>query len=180
MKNKILERYDKNLENEFIIDISASKVEDLYSIYDKKSTFIKKDLDEDFEKYLIQSVQEIGNHPFVIKFYFTQTPSIETKEKLKNSIKNYFEYLQHLEQNMLKEQVKNSSIFIIIGFVFVALALILSDSEKFFIKLLSEGVMVAGWVSLWEAMATILIKWLPLKNKLKILNKISNAKIKFG
>jgi hypothetical protein len=81
---------------------------------------------------------------------------------------------------MLKEQVKNSSIFIIIGFVFVALALILSDSEKFFIKLLSEGVMVAGWVSLWEAMATILIKWLPLKNKLKILNKISNAKIKFG
>ena len=81
---------------------------------------------------------------------------------------------------MLKEQVKNSSIFIIIGFVFVALALILGDSEKFFIKLLSEGVMVAGWVSLWEAMATILIKWLPLKNKLKILNKISNAKIKFG
>ena len=40
--------------------------------------------------------------------------------------------------------------------------------------------MVAGWVSLWEALATILIKWLPLRNKLKIFKNISNAKIEFN
>ncbi len=179
MKNKIIERYEQTQDNELIINISSNKIEDLYSIYDKKSTFIKKDLDDDFENYLIQSVEEISNHPFIIRFYFTEPSQEDINEKLKNSIKNYFDYLQHLEQRKLKEQVKNSSIFIIIGFIFVAIALILGDNEKFLLKLLSEGSMVAGWVSLWEAMATILIKWLPLRNKLKVLNKISNAKIEF-
>ncbi|MDN5055543.1 hypothetical protein [Aliarcobacter butzleri] len=43
MKNSILEKYDKNLNNEIIIKISTSKIENLYEEYDKKSTFIKKD-----------------------------------------------------------------------------------------------------------------------------------------
>ena len=128
---------------------------------------------------ITESVEEIGNHPFIIRFYFSEQSQENINEKLKNSIKNYFDYLQNLEQRKLKEQVKNSSIFIIIGFIFVAIALILGDNEKFLLKLLSEGSMVAGWVSLWEALATILIKWLPLRDKLKVLNKISNAKIEF-
>lgn len=179
MKNKIIERYEQTKDNELIINISAQKVEDLYSVYDKKSTFVKKDLDDDFENYLIQCVEEIGNFPFIIKFCFNEPSLEDTNEKLKNSIKNYFDYLQHLEQRKLKKQVKNSSIFIIIGFIFVSFALILGDTDKFLLKLLSEGSMVAGWVSLWEALATILIKWLPLKNKLQVLTKISNAKIEF-
>ena len=39
--------------------------------------------------------------------------------------------------------------------------------------------MVAGWVSMWEAMAILLIKWLPLTKKLKLFKKISLAKIEF-
>ena len=59
MKNSITNRYDKNSNNELVINISAAKVEDLFEDYDKKSTFIKKDLKESLEKYLIQSVEEI-------------------------------------------------------------------------------------------------------------------------
>ena len=70
MKNSITNRYDKNSNDELVINISAVKVEDLFEDYDKKSTFIKKDLKESLEKYLIQSVEEIGNYPFIIKFYF--------------------------------------------------------------------------------------------------------------
>ena len=44
MKNSITNRYDKNPDEELILNISASKVEDLFEDYDKKSTFIKKDL----------------------------------------------------------------------------------------------------------------------------------------
>ncbi|ABV67084.1 hypothetical protein Abu_0819 [Aliarcobacter butzleri RM4018] len=35
MKNSILEKYDKNLNNEIIIKISTSKIENLYEEYDK-------------------------------------------------------------------------------------------------------------------------------------------------
>lgn len=177
MKNSILERYDKNLNNEIIIKISTSKIENLYEEYDRKSTFIKKDLKDDLENYLIESVEEIGDYPITINFYFDEKSDYSSDKRLKNSIKEYFNYLQFLEHKKMKEQLKNSFIFLIIGFIFVSISFILSENESFFYRLISEGTMVGGWVSLWEALATILIKWLPLKNKLKIFKKISNAKI---
>ena len=180
MKNNITNRYDKNQNDELVINISAAKVEDLFEDYDKKSTFIKKDLKESLEKYLIQSVEEIGNHPFMIKFYFDEISNEESNKKVRNSIKDYFEYLQYWEQRKMKEQIKNSFIFFIIGFIFVSISFNLAENEKFFIKLISEGAMVGGWVSLWEALATILIKWLPLRNKLKIFKNIFNSKIEFN
>lgn len=180
MKNSITNRYDKNSNNELVINISASKVEDLFEDYDKKSTFIKKDLKESLEKYLIESVEEIGVHPFIIKFYFDETSDEESNQKVKNSIKDYFDYLQYWEQKKMKEQLKNSFIFIFIGFIFVSISLNLGENEVFIYKLISEGAMVGGWVSLWEALATILIKWLPLRKKLKIFRNISNAKIEFN
>ena len=180
MKNSITSRYDKNSNNELVINISAAKVEDLFEDYDKKSTFIKKDLKESLEKYLIQSVEEIGNHPFIIKFYFDEISNEESNKKVRNSIKDYFEYLQYWEQRKMKEQIKNSFIFLIIGFVFVSISFNLAENEEFYLRLISEGAMVGGWVSLWEALATVLIKWLPLRNKLKIFKNIFNSKIEFN
>ena len=180
MKNSITNRYDKNSNDELIINISAAKVKDLFEDYDKKSTFIKKDLKESLEKYLIQSVEEIGNHPFMIKFYFDEISNEESNIIVRDSIKNYFEYLQYSEQKKMKEQIKNSFIFLIIGFVFVSISFNLAENEEFYLRLISEGAMVGGWVSLWEAKATVLIKWLSLRNKLKIFKNIFNAKIEFN
>ncbi|MFV7791312.1 hypothetical protein ACNO6Z_10730 [Aliarcobacter lanthieri] len=176
-KNSILERYDKDENGNLIIRIHTPKVEDLYENYDKKSTFIKKDLKEDLEDYLIESVEEIDNNPFKIVFYFDEKSTSATEDRLKISIKEYFEYLQYLKKIKIKESIKNSLIFIVIGFILVAFAFILSENEDFIIKLLSEGIMVGGWVALWEAGAILLINWIPLKKELNIFKKISNANI---
>lgn len=125
------------------------------------------------ERYLIESVEEIGKYPFVIKFYFDEISDEESNQKVQNSIKDYFDYLQYLEQKKKKEQLQNS-------FIFVSISLNLSENGVFIYKLISEGAMVGGWVSLWEALATILIKWMPLRKKLKIYKNISNAKIEFN
>lgn len=177
MKNSILERYDKNQNDELIIKIHTTKIEDLYEDYDKKSTFIKKDLKDDLEHYLIESVEEIGENPFVINFYFDEKGNFATEGRLKSSIKEYFDYLQFLERKNMKENLKNSFIFILIGFILVSISFNLSEKEDFIFRLISEGLMVGGWVALWEAMAILLINWLPLKKRLKIFQKISNAKI---
>lgn len=99
MKDSIIERYEKNLNNEIIIKIYTSKIENLYEDYDKKSTFIKKDLKEDLENYLEESVAEIADNSFIINFNFDEKSGVETQNRLKVSIKEYFEYLQFLEKN---------------------------------------------------------------------------------
>ena len=77
----------------------------------------------------------------------------------------------------MKESLKNSIIFFIIGFFLVALSFILSEEENLAIKIVSEGVMIGGWVALWEALAIVLVNWLPLNKNLKIYKKIANSKV---
>ena len=180
MKKKILERYDISDNGEVIVKVSAVKIEDLYNEFDKKSSFSKKDLDQELVEYIIESVNEIGKEPFHIKFYFEDKIEKGLQEKVANSIKHYFSYLQDLEKKKMKEQVKNSFIFIVIGLFFTAFALLTGDSEDFFIKILSEGMLVAGWVSLWEALATLLIKWLPLTKKLKLYKRVISCDVTFA
>ena len=181
MKNKIINRYDTTPNGEVIIKIATQNVEDLYDYYDKKSTFLKKDLSEPLVQYLIQSVDEIANHPFILQFYFDNNNLTDsTKEKIQNSIFDYFDYMQEVEQKKMKEQIKNSFIFMFIGFCFVSFALILGRNENFILEIISEGAMVGGWVSLWEALATFLIRWLPLRKKLTIFKNISKASVLFA
>lgn len=180
MKKKIVERYDLSDDGEVVIKISAQRVEDLYDEYDKKSTFSKKDLDSELVTYLIDSVDEIGKERFFIKFYLEDEIDEKLQNKVKNSIRQYFFYLQDLKKKMMHEEIKNSFIFIVIGLFFTTMSILTGEDERFFVEVLSEGMLVAGWVSLWEAMATFLIKWLPLTKKLKLYKRISDSEIVFA
>jgi hypothetical protein len=179
MKKNIIERYDIAQNGQLIIKISAKKIEDLYSNYDKASSFSKKDLDDELVEYIIDSVKEIGNSKFSIKFYLDEEVDEMLQNKVRNSINQYFLYLEELEKKKMQEQIKNSFVFMIIGFFFTAVSIYYGDKETIIQQVISEGLMVAGWVSLWEALATLIIKWLPLVKKLKIFRKVMACRVEF-
>ncbi|WP_368029937.1 hypothetical protein [Arcobacter sp. s6] len=179
MKKNILDRYDKTIENEIIIKIFTNRFENLYDNFDMSSSFLKKDLSQQLVDYVIESVSEISNEKFIIKFYFKEKIEQENIIHLKKSFESYFNYLEELEKNKMREQVKNSFIFMLIGIFFITLSILLEVNQQLTYRIISEGLMIAGWVSMWEAMATILIKWLPLSKKLKLFKRIVNSKIEF-
>ena len=47
-------------------------------------------------------------------------------------------------------------------------------------RLIAEGLTVAVWVSLWEALATFLIKWIPYRKKISLYKRIANAEVMFN
>ena len=179
MKKNILDRYDKTANNEIIIKISTNKFENLYEHFDRSSTFLKKDLSKQLVDYIIESVSEISNEKFIIKFYLEERIEEENILQIEESFDNYFSYLEELEKKKMSEQVKNSLIFMLIGAFFITLSILSEENQELIQRIISEGLMVAGWVSMWEAMATILIKWLPLSKKLKLFKKITTSKIEF-
>ena len=179
MKRNILDRYDQTINNEFIIKISTNKFENLYDNFDMSSSFLKKDLSQQLVDYIIESVNEISNEKFIIKFYFKEDIEQNDIIKIEKSINSYFTYLEKLKKKKMREQIKNSLIFMILGVFFISLSILNETNQELTYRVISEGLMVAGWVSMWEAMATILIKWFPLSKKLKLFEKIVNSKIEF-
>jgi len=179
MKKDILDRYDRTRDNKIIIKISTNKFENLYDNFDMSSSFLKKDLSQQLVDYIIESVSEISNEKFIIKFYFKENIEQKNILHIEKSLDSYFNYLEELEKKKMKEQIKNSLIFMLIGVFFITLSILLEEKHGLTYRIISEGLMVAGWVSMWEAMATILIKWLPLSKKLKLFKKIVDSKIEF-
>lgn len=184
MRKTILERYSRTAENEIVLDIAAGKIEDLFSDFDKYAPYVKKDLDQNLVDYIIDSVNEIGKEDFVIQFHFKAPADTNQTSRVKTSIHNYFLYLKELELRELTSMTRTSLILFTIGFVILSLSVLLNKEMSiqgdYISYIFSEGLNVAAWVALWNAIAIFLINWMPHRRKIAMYEKISQATILFN
>ena len=84
----------------------------------------------------------------------------------------------------IKEMLRKSAIFFAIGAVLAGVSIFMNQSEwmekSIAFAVVAEGLSVAAWVSLWEALATFLIRWMPYIKKILLYKNIANAKSIFG
>lgn len=184
MKKQILERYEKSEDGRIIVDIAAEKVEDLYNNFDKRSNFLKKDLDEELSDYLSESVKEIGEKPFLIRITLAIPPEGEKAEKVKNSFQNYFLYMRELEVRKMAAMARTSLILLAVGIVILTFSILFNQQNEVWDSVIgsvfAEGLTVAAWVSLWEALATFLIQWTPHKKRIRLFESIAQSDLLFA
>ena len=184
MKKEIIERYERTVSGEVIIDISAQKIEDLYDNFDKQSHFLKKDLNKGLVEYIIESAREIEKEDFILQFTLETDADPDSIGRVKNSINNFFVYLQEVESRKIKEMMRTSIIFLVIGLAIATISVFMNQSRLVEISVaaavMAEGLTVAAWVSLWESLAIFLIKWIPHKKTIVLFRRIADAKVIFN
>lgn len=184
MKRQILERYALTRDNKFIIDITTHRVNDLFNDYDRHSPYIKKELNPNLVEYIIDSVREIGGNNFVIRFHFETEPNADSFSRIQIGIHNYFLYLKELEIRELTRMTRTSLILLSIGIAVLVLSIILkadySLHKSVIYTVFSEGLTIAAWISLWEALATYLINWSPHRQLIKMYESIAKAPVVFN
>ncbi|MDO8281600.1 MAG: hypothetical protein Q7U10_03085 [Thermodesulfovibrionia bacterium] len=183
MKKDLLERYSRTADGKVIIDITTERIEDLYNYFDKNAPYLKKDLDQEFVDYLIDSVHEIGKEDFVIRFRFSAMTDDTNTSRVQMSIRNYFLHQKELEVRELKRMTRKALTLFSIGVVILTLSVLVNQElaidETVVSRLFAEGLTIAAWISLWEALATFLLNWAPHRNKIKLFERISKAPVFF-
>ena len=179
----IISRYAVTDTGEIIIDVSAQRVQDLYSDFDKTAPYIKKDLEEGLVEYLLDCAREIGNAKFVIHFNLDEPIEEESNIRVKESVVTYFSYLKELEVRKMRDMLRRSFFLLAIGLSILISSLWISKitafSENVLIQVVSTGLTVAAWVSLWEALATFLIEWSPNRKEIQLCDRLATAPISF-
>jgi hypothetical protein len=178
------ERYERDAEGTFCIDVAADRPEELYNNFDRNAPFIRRDLDEDLVDYLIDSASELSPQPFVIRFTFAQKHDNETLERIRRSIPTFFLYRVSRERQLLRRMMYRSGVFLLLGVVILFFTLLINRSPtvvdgSVVMKLLAEGLNIAAWVSLWEALATFLVDWFPYRSQIRIYCKLAEARLVF-
>ena len=179
----ILNRYALAEDGAIIVDVYTDKPEYLYNDFDRKAPYMKKDLDQDLVDYLIACAREIGKHRFVIRVNLPSSPSEELASRIRNSIASYFTYLRDSAEGNRGGALRASLIFLFTGLALLVLSLWAHQRflppESLAGRVMSEGLTVAAWVSLWEALANFLIKWPPHNREMKLYKRLADATVSF-
>ena len=183
MAKHILERYARTEDRRFILDITAQGAADLYNNFDRNTPYVKKDLASDLVDYMVDSVEELGNEPFVIQVHLLEPATEDVLQRIHTSFHSYFTYMQELELRRLMRMLKIALTLLLAGLALLSLSVwvnqALKDGDSVWRLILAEGLTIAAWVSLWEALATFLINWLPHRRKIRLYKRISLAPVLF-
>ena len=183
MKKDVISRYERNENGVILIDVTADKVEDLFNHFDRSAPYIQRDLDQDLVNYIVDSAKELGKEPFTICFTLAQLPDEAELSNIRRSVNSFFLSLVEVERNKFRHMIRKSLIFFSLGigilFISVCVNQKLGSDRTVVADMLAQGLTVAAWVSLWEALATFLIKWFPYRTNINLYRRLASIKSVF-
>jgi hypothetical protein len=169
-----------------VIEIELNSLMQLFDSFDP-APFHEKELDPDAEEYIYNAVDEFPlKKPLEIMIHLPSAEvSAENEDSLKKAIKNHFSYKKLLTEIELRRLLYQGRRNLIIALVFLFLCLLtirlLSTLEESVIKtLFSEGLLIIGWVAMWEPINTFLYGWWPIVHKRNIYQKIIDMDVSIG
>lgn len=142
--------------NFYMIEIALNQYSDIFNQWDP-TPFKRREIDPDLRLYLEGSSDEIPfRYPIELCFKVLsdkQEPQLE--EEIRCGLQNSFIFKQYLLKKQLKKNNTQALIFVILGFGFLWIATLLSRKFESLIwpSLLTDGLIIGGWVFLWEAVS---------------------------
>jgi hypothetical protein len=184
MRKRILERYSQTDSGQVIVDIATDQVADLYDDFDKHAPYLKKELDQGLVEYIIDSVREIGKQAFLIQFSLPALVDEPAESRVQTSLRNYFLYLRALEARELRRLVQASLTLFVVGIAILTASVIVNTRpamrDVVLGGVIAQGLTIAAWVALWEALAMFLLNWRSHRRLISIYGRIARAEIRFN
>jgi hypothetical protein len=184
MKKNMLTRYERDERGNVIIDVSAFRTEDLYSNFDRNAPYIRRDLDQHLVDYLLECAGEIGREAFLIRFSLEQKPTGEQIARIRRSVPGYFEYLAESERHRVRRMMRTSAVLMAMGLALFTFAVWLGgffgEDRSVLETVIAEGMTVAAWVALWEALAKFVIEWPSHRDRLRIFRALAGCELTFA
>jgi len=185
MDSKILDRYDITSDNRFVIDVKIPDPDELFEKYDENASFYKKDLNDRFEEYLLDCVDEIGlKNRFIISICLPEDQAKETDEgNIIYSFKQYFKYCIFICQKEIKKI--SLRMLLHLGLAISALLLLMAFnvanavSQTGFSSLVSSGLPAAIWVLLLTGFSRFLFRLMSQRSEIKMFRALKDTRVDF-
>jgi hypothetical protein len=183
VKQDIFSRYESLSDQRLAIDVSVGRIEELFECFDSAASYVKKDLDQDFVDYLIESVREIGKYDFVIRINLPEQVQERYHKRVRESITSYFRYLELVERNKVRKMLWKSFLLICLGMFLLAITMTLKGNvaqvNGVMQELMIEGLTVAAWVSLWTAFASLIFELAGFIGNIRLYRRLASREVVF-
>lgn len=161
----------------YLIEIRLRDVRQLFNTLDP-SPFHEKDLDSAAEEYLVSAIRELGAHPSKLIVHLpSQTPLDEAATAIA-AIRHYFAYRSRHTSEQLRLLLGRGLISLVIGLGFLAACLLLRQllvtMTPAITSIISEGLLILGWVAMWRPVEIFLYAWWPEIGKRRLFDRLAS------
>jgi hypothetical protein len=162
-------------DHQHLIEINLREPRQLFNSLDP-APFHEKDLDASAEEYIVSAVQELGTrqqNKLVIYL-----PEVQEAERISipAAISHYFAYRAQQARADLQQLLRFGSLSLLIGVAFLCLCLMLREGmlQANAGQIVTEGLLIVGWVALWRPLEVFLYEWWPIRQRQKRFQHIAN------
>lgn len=166
----------------YILEIALDRYSDIFNEWDP-APFKRRDLDPYLQLYLEESSDEIPMR-YSLEICFQIPPDLrqdtleqDVSDGLKNCL-SFRLYLLSKEQHTINRYIL---IFTIAGLALVAGTTFFRDrlEDTILLSTLLEGLLVSGWVLLWEAVSLVVFKKRELWQRSRCYQRLQRSPIRF-
>lgn len=170
------------LTNCYMIEVGLDQYKDIFSEWDP-APFKRRDIDPDLQLYLEGSSEEIPFR-YLVELCFIIPVGIQNDQieaETRKGLENSFAFKRYLLRKEIAKTNAQILRFVLIGFIFLGIAAFSSERAKDVVLLptLVEGIFIAGWVFLWEAVSLFFFTNRDLYHRYRTYKRLQDAPVFF-
>ena len=163
-----------------LIEITLRELKQLFNNLDP-APFHEKDLDPAAEEYIVSAVREIGSQPSRLVLHLPPGATDDEARGVVVAIRNYFAGRTRHVREQLRLLFVRGVISLLIGLAFLAACLSVRELLMATVQpgdaILSEGLLILGWVAMWKPVEIFLYDWWPDLDRRRVFERIAHMQI---
>ena len=166
-----------------LIEIRLATIDQLFNSLDA-SPFHEQDLDKEAEEYIVDSVLDLPPDA-KLKLVIYLPPETLPEPRVRStpeSIRHFFSYchLSTLRKRRLHMREGRLALLLGLSFLFTCVMLrqlFFRNSGALLGEVLSEGLLILGWVAIWRPMEMLLYDWWPITRLGRTYRRLSTIEV---
>lgn len=167
-----------------IIEFGVKTVRQLFDARDP-APFRERDLDDDLVRYILSGVQEFSlSTPIRLRVQVSEeSRSAVDLQSIRDAFQTHFEYEATLLRRRLIKTLQTGRMFFGIGVVTLVTCLSLAElvvgrgGDSALFGVLSEGLVISGWVAMWRPLEVFLYDWWPIRELKLYHEKLAKTEV---
>lgn len=147
--------------------------------------FRERDLDPQAAEYIVDSAREApAGAALALQVQLGREPVTEaTAALLSEAVHEHFGRCAAGKRRELRELFRTGRISLVIGLLFLGLAIALAQwlgeliEHEGYAWLVSESLVIGGWVALWRPMEIFLYDWWPIRRDARLFDRLAQMPV---
>jgi len=169
--------------SEVRIEVRVAEVKQLFDSMDP-SPFRERDLDPHAEEFILNWAREAPRGARLsLTVHVDRRADAMPESVLASAINEFFRYRAEMTRRRLRELFRVGRISLVIGLLFLTIAFVIVNllrgvfSDLRFGSLLSEGVLIGGWVAMWRPLEIFLYDWWPIRREARLYDRLARMPV---